>query len=191
MGNKLDVVLTGVGGQGVVTASNIFSEVLFLTGYDVKQSDIYGMSQREGPIISHVRADKKVYSPVISCGQADYMLALEQLEAYRWRHLLNQNSVLLLNTKKIVPITMKNPIEYPPNIIESMNSVCKVRIVDCSEELRKLELKEKYTNVLMMGLFSQYLTDIDETIWYSVIRQSFSKETLEDNLKAFKAGRNF
>lgn len=191
MGNKLDVVLTGVGGQGVVTASNIFSGVLFLTEYDVKQSDIYGMSQREGPVISHVRADKKVYSPVISFGQADYMLALEQLEAYRWRHLLNQNSVLLLNTKKIVPITMKNPIEYPPNIIETMNSVCKVRIVDCSEELGKLGLKEKYTNVLMIGLFSQYLTDIDETIWYSVIRQSFSKETLEDNLKAFKAGRDF
>jgi indolepyruvate ferredoxin oxidoreductase beta subunit len=191
MRDKLDVVLVGVGGQGIITASNIFSEALFLTGYDVKQSDIYGMSQRQGPVISHIRAGKKVYSPVISCGQADYMLALEQLEAYRWKRLLNQNGVLLLNTKKIVPITMKNPIEYPSNIIESMNSMYKVRVVDCSEELRKLELKERYTNVLMMGLFSQYLTDIDETIWHSVIQQRFSRETLEDNLKAFEAGGNF
>lgn len=192
MKDKIDIIFSGCGGQGVLTAATIAADALLESGYDVKQSEIHGMSQREGSVDSHVRAGPKVYSPKIMHGQADYLVGLEQLEAYRWRDFLGENSLALVNTKKIEPVPVKlGSAEYPQNIIEKMKTICKVIPVDCSSELQKVGLGDKLTSVYMVGLLSQHLYKVDERIWYSVLRERFSEKLLDDNIKAFNAGKNY
>jgi indolepyruvate ferredoxin oxidoreductase beta subunit len=192
MKNKTDIIFTGCGGQGVITAARITAEVLLESGYDVKQSEIHGMSQREGSVDSHVRAGEKVYSPKIMRGQADYLLGLEMLEAYRWRDFLNKDSLALVNTKQIEPVPVKlGSAEYPRNIAEEMKGICKTVTVDCSSELQKIELMERLTSVYMVGLLSGHLYSVDKKIWYSVLKERFSGKSLDDNIKAFNAGRNY
>lgn len=192
MKDKLDIIISGCGGQGVITAASIVAYVLLKSGYDVKQTEIHGMSQREGSVESLVRAGARVYSPKIMYSQADYLLGLEMLEAYRWRDFLNKGSLALVNTKKIetVPVQL-GLVEYPRNIAEGMKGVCKVVTVDCSSELQKNGLINKLTNVYMVGLLSSHLGVVDENTWYSVLEERFSGKSLDDNLRAFKAGKNY
>jgi len=192
MKDKIDIIFSGCGGQGVITAARITAEVLLEFGYDVKQSEIHGMSQREGSVDCHVRAGTKVYSPKIMHDQADYLVGLEQLEAYRQRDFLGKDSLALVNTKKIEPVPVKlGSVEYPQNIIGEMKTICKVVPVDCSSQLQKLGLTDRFTSVYMAGLLSHYLYNIDERIWYSVLKETFSGNLLDDNIKAFDAGKNY
>lgn len=192
MKDKTDIIISGCGGQGVITAAMFVADVLLKSGYDVKQTEIHGMSQREGSVECHVRAGTKIYSPKIMYGQADYLLGLEMLEAYRWRDFLNKDSLALVNTKQIEPVPVKlGLVEYPRNIAEEMKGICKTVIVDCSSELQKIGLTDKLTSVHMAGLLSRRLYSVNENIWYSVLKERFSGKSLDDNIKAFNTGRNY
>ncbi len=192
MKDKTDIIISGCGGQGVITVATIVADALLKSGYDAKQTEIHGMSQREGSVECHVRAGTKVYSPKIMYGQADYLLGLEMLEAYRWRDFLNKDSLALVNKKEIETVPVKlGLVEYPRNIAEEMKRICKTVTVDCSSELQKIGLTHTFTSVHMVGLLSSRLYSVDENIWYSVLRERFSGKSLDDNIKVFNAGRNY
>ncbi|MFH1862169.1 MAG: indolepyruvate oxidoreductase subunit beta [bacterium] len=188
--STLNILLVGVGGQGVVLASAILSEVAMNAGFDVKKSEVHGMSQRGGVVTSHVRFGEKVYSPLIPNGQADVILAFEKAEALRWVHELKPDGSLVVNNLKLVPPIAVDPqYIYPDNAIEELKSrVSKLRVLDATEISESLG-NTRLANTVLLGALSQTL-DIDESIWREVISKRVPKGTIEANLSAFERGKS-
>lgn len=198
--NKINVLICGVGGQGILLASEILSEVLIKAGYDVKKSEIHGMSQRGGSVESHVRAGKKVFSPLIKKGEADFILSFESIEGLRYLEYLSSEGKLIRNTQKIIPLTVTiGNYEYPenPEKIAKQNDIDTISIN--AIKIAKNLGSDKVVNIILLGVLAQYLGDlsapwrIDRKIWDGVIVdwmkvKKLPPEIMEINKKAFERG---
>jgi len=188
-GNTKNVLIVGVGGQGVLLASEILSEVARLGGMDAKKSEVHGMSQRGGVVTSHVRFGEKVSSPLIPSGEADVVLAFELAEGLRWIHELAESGRIIVNRQKLVPpITATGLFSYPEDVVERIRELApEAEIVDAIGIARELG-NPKMVNTILLGVLSKYL-DLEEEHWLKVIEKMAPKGTGEINRKAFLEGR--
>ncbi len=180
-----NVLMVGVGGQGVVLASDILSLAAMDSGFDVKKSETHGMSQRGGSIFSFVRFGKKVYSPLISEGQADLLVSMEEMETLRWLEYLNPDTRLFVSKTHILPA---NATEYPSGVEDDLRKNFKnLRMID-TEALIKTLGNPKFLNVCLLGLMADHLS-IKQEAWSSAIKGSVPEKTFEKNMEAFTLGR--
>ncbi len=184
-----NILLAGVGGQGVLLASQIFTQVAIEADLDVKQSEVHGMSQRGGSVTSHVRFGTKVYSPTIDPGEADFLIGFERLETLRNLHCLKKGGIVIYNTMRINPSTVASGVaEYPDDVND--------RIVACGEKVFAIDgldlaLKAgnaRSANVVMVGAVSSFLP-LPESLWETKIREILPAKLVDLNLKAFHLGR--
>jgi indolepyruvate ferredoxin oxidoreductase beta subunit len=182
------ILFAGVGGQGIIRASDILCEVMMEAGYDVKKSEVHGMAQRGGCVTSHVRYGAKVYSPLAEPGTIETLVSFEKMEALRYLKDLSPNASVILNTEQINPPAVNiGDSQYPDDIIEFLKKQYpKVMAVDAlSLALKAGNLKT--ANVVLLGSLSS-LMDIPHTIWERVIRKSFPQKLVKLNLEAFQMG---
>ncbi len=188
--SNTNIILVGVGGQGILLASEVMSEVFRRAGFDVKKSEVHGMAQRGGVVSSHVRFGEKVYSPMIEEGDADIMLSFELMESLRWEHYLKPGGFLATsNVRMVPPICNSGKVIYPDNTAENLKKIRKnANVLDIEQTLLELG-NSKVTNVIMLGVLSTVL-DIPESDWLDVVREAVPGKLIDVNLKAFAAGRN-
>ena len=185
------IMIVGVGGQGSLLASRIIGNVLLSQGFDVKVSEVHGMSQRGGSVVTYVRYGEKVYSPVIDKGEADVIISFEQLEAARWVEFLKKDGVIITNTQKMEPMpVITGAAEYPEGLIEKLTAAGAK--VDAKDFLALAEEagSSKAVNIALMGRFSTYFPDITDEQWQDAIEKNVPAKFLELNRKAFELGRN-
>jgi indolepyruvate ferredoxin oxidoreductase beta subunit len=188
---KLDLLITGVGGQGVVLASDIIGEAAISAGYDVKKTDTLGMAQRGGSVVSHVRLAEKVHSPLIKEGEVDLLLAFEKLEAARWSHYLKPGAVAIVNTYEQPPLSVSLGQENYPSDDEIVAVLkrCTDRIYFIDGNTRAKELGNVRTvNIYMLGCFSVF-APLDADIWKESISRRMPERLRDINLTAFEMGR--
>ncbi len=189
--NKLDILVTGVGGQGVVLASDIIGETALAAGFDVKKTDTLGMAQRGGSVVSHVRLAKKVWSPLIKEGEVDLLLAFEKLEAARWGHFLTPGAVAIVNTYEQPPLSVSLGQEkYPTDgeIIAALKRRTeRIYFIDANKRAKELG-NVRTLNIFMLGCFAAF-APIDDTVWKESISRHLPANIREINLTAFTAGR--
>jgi indolepyruvate ferredoxin oxidoreductase beta subunit len=189
MAKVTNILLAGVGGQGILLASEVLSEVLMLSGYDVKKNEVHGMSQRGGSVVSHVRFGEKVYSPIIPEGQADILFGFELLETYRYLPYLQANGKLVVNRYRIMPPAVATGIErYPENLEELLTTaVADTRVVD-GHGLALAAGNQRTVNTVLLGALSNIM-DIDLVLWTEALEKMVPKKFLAENLRAFELGR--
>lgn len=185
-----NVLIVGVGGQGVLLASEILSEVARTTGLDAKKSEVHGMSQRGGVVTSHIRFGEKVDSPLIPSGGSDVVLAFELAEGLRWINELKPGGTFIVNNQRIIPpITTTGKYSYPEKIEEQLGEkVPGVKIVDAFAMATKLG-NPRLVNTILLGVLSNSI-ELDESNWLEVIERMAPKGTGELNKKAFLEGRS-
>jgi len=183
-----NVMIVGVGGQGSLLASKLLGRLLLSKGYDIKVSEVHGMSQRGGSVVTYVRFGDKVYSPVIDKGQADFIVSFELLEAARWTEYLKPGGKIITNTQQVNPMpVIIGAAEYPENLVEKM--VAAGLDVDAIDALTLAEQagSSKAVNLVLMGRLSKYF-DIPAGEWLTAIEASVPPKFLEMNKKAFNLG---
>jgi indolepyruvate ferredoxin oxidoreductase beta subunit len=189
---KLDMLFVGVGGQGILTASDIVAEVGLAVGYDAKKSEVHGFSQRGGVVDSHVRWAKRVGASIAEIGQVDVLLAFEVLEAARWIDWLRPGGTVIVNRQQIVPMSVSvGDWKYPSE--EEILAAAKARtdkliVVDglaIGERLGKAQL----ANSVLLGALSKQIEGIDPDVWTTVIQRRVPKKYAELNRAAFSEGR--
>ena len=185
-----NVMIVGVGGQGSLLASKLLGRLLLNKNYDVKVSEVHGMSQRGGSVVTYVRFGDKVYSPVIDKGQADFIVSFELLEAARWTEYLKPGGKIIANTQRINPMpVIIGAAEYPEELAQKMSAAgIDLDAVDALA-LAEQAGSSKAVNLVLMGRLSKYF-EFTEEEWLSAIEASVPPKFLEMNLKAFKSGRN-
>ncbi|MGM9588816.1 MAG: indolepyruvate oxidoreductase subunit beta [Faecousia sp.] len=184
------IMIVGVGGQGSLLASKLLGRLLLTRGYDIKVSEVHGMSQRGGSVVTYVRYGDKVYSPVIDKGQADCIVSFELLEAARWTEYLKPGGKIIVNTQKINPMpVIIGAASYPENLVDKMKAAGLQ--VDALDALTLAEQagSSKAVNIVLMGHLSR---NFDFTIeeWMTALEQSVAPKFLEMNKTAFMLGRN-
>ena len=185
-----NIMIVGVGGQGTLLASKLLGYVLMQQGYDVKVSEVHGMSQRGGSVVTYVRFGDKVYSPVIDKGEADYILSFEKLEALRWLEYLKTGGQIITNTQEVDPMpVITGAMQYPDNIIEKLEAAGAK--VDAKDFLSIAEEagSAKAVNIVLMGRLSDYFKDIPYEVWDKAIDEIVPEKYRELNHKALKLGR--
>jgi len=183
-------MIVGVGGQGTLLASRIIGNVAIKQGYDVKVSEVHGMSQRGGSVVTYVKYDKEVFSPLVFEGEADYLLAFEELEAYRWLPYLKKGGKLIVNTQKMNPMpVITGAMKYPENIIDKLNDKLSDVLAIDALSLALEAGTVKAVNIVLIGAFAKN-ADIDKEVWIEVIKETVPPKFLEINLKAFELGYN-
>ncbi len=186
-----NIMIVGVGGQGTLLASKLLGKLLLGKGYDVKVSEVHGMSQRGGSVVTYVRYGDKVYSPVIDKGEADVIISFELLEAARWVEYLKPDGVIITNTQQVNPMpVIIGAQEYPENLVEKIKNLgIKLDALDALS-LAEQAGSSKAVNIVLMGRLSK-LFDFTEQEWLNAIEQSVPEKFLELNKKAFTLGRQF
>ena len=184
-----NIIIVGVGGQGSLLASKILGHLLLSQGYDVKVSEVHGMSQRGGSVITYVRFGEKVFSPVVDLGEADFIVSFEILETARWLSYLKSDGQIVTNTQQIDPMpVITGAAKYPENLVEKMKSKgFKVDAMDCLE-LAKKAGSQKAVNIVLLGRLSHYF-DIPEEAWQKSLEENVPSKFLELNKKAFELGK--
>ncbi len=185
-----NVMIVGVGGQGSLLASKLLGRLLLDAGYDVKVSEVHGMSQRGGSVVTYVRYGEKVYSPVIDRGEADYIVSFELLEAARWLPYLKEGGQIVTNIQQIDPMpVITGAMEYPEDLVEKMKAKgAKVDALDCLA-LAEAAGSAKAVNIVLMGRLSHYF-DMPEESWLAAMEAIVPPKFLEMNKKAFDLGKN-
>lgn len=185
-----NILIVGVGGQGTLLASKLMGKYFTEKGFDVKVSEVHGMSQRGGSVVTYVKFGDKVYSPVIDKGEADIILAFEQLEAYRALPWLKKGGRIIVNEQKINPMpVITGAADYPENIIGKLKEMCNVTSLDALE-LAKEAGSIKTVNVVLIGVLAKS-TDIPYESWVKTLLKTVPEKFAEMNLKAFELGYNF
>ncbi len=184
-----NIMIVGVGGQGALLASKTLGQVLLDAGYDVKVSEVHGMSQRGGSVVTYVRYGKKVYSPIVDKGEADFIVSFELLEAARYTEFLRDGGKIVVNTQKIDPMpVITGAASYPENLEQKMtDSGLSVDALDCLS-LAQEAGSPKAVNIVLMGRLSRYM-DFPEEAWLKAIEKLVKPQFLEMNKKAFALGR--
>ena len=184
-----NIMIVGVGGQGSLLASKLLGYLLLTEGYDVKVSEVHGMSQRGGSVVTYVRFGDKVFSPVIDRGEADYIVSFELLEAARYLPYLKEGGRIVTNTQKIDPMpVITGAAEYPENLVEKLEA--KGAVVDAMDCLTLAEEagSVKAVNIVLMGRLSRYF-EIPREKWQQAIEALVPEKLRQVNLKAFDLGR--
>lgn len=191
MSNQItNILLVGVGGQGILLASEILSEAFMLAGYDVKKSEIHGMSQRGGSVVSHVRFGAKVFSPVVPEGEGDVLFGFELLETYRYLSLLRPGATVVVNDFKILPPSvLLGQAVYPDGLAESIREQFSDTLVVDGNGLALQAGDLRAANTVLLGAVSKRLP-LEEEVWHQAIKKMAPPKALEINLKAFKMGRD-
>ena len=186
-----NIIIVGVGGQGSLLASKILGHLLLNQGYDVKVSEVHGMSQRGGSVITYVRFGDKVFSPVVDKGEADFIVSFEILETARWLDYLKVDGQIVTNTQEIDPMpVVTGVVTYPENLVEKLKSKgLKVDAMNCLE-LAKKAGSQKAVNIVLLGRLSHYF-DIPEESWQKSLEANVPPKFLKLNKKAFELGKNF
>ena len=186
-----NIMIVGVGGQGTLLASKLLGYVLLSQGYDVKVSEVHGMSQRGGSVVTYVRFGEKVYSPVIDKGEADIIISFEKLEAARWLEYLKPGGQMIVNTQEIEPMpVIIGAAKYPEQLVEKMQAAGAK--VDAKDFLAIAEEagSAKAVNIALMGKFSTYFPEISEEEWQKAMEACVPAKFLDLNKKAFELGRS-
>jgi len=189
--NNLNILIVGVGGQGTLLASRLLGNVAMKRGYDVKVSEVHGMSQRGGSVVTYVKMGKKVYSPIIEKGEADILLAFERLEALRWIEYLKKDGTLILNDQRIDPMpVITGKAEYPEGIIEKLTAAgVNIKSIDALSIARDCG-NIKAVNIVLIGLLAK-TTEIGIDVWLKALEEVVPQKFLDVNRKAFNAGYQF
>ncbi len=182
------IMIVGVGGQGTLLASRVIGNTVTAAGYDVKVSEVHGMSQRGGSVVTYVKYGEKVYSPIVAEGEADIILAFESLEALRWSHYLKDGGQLIVNTQEIDPMpVITGAEEYPSEILEQLEmrniNVTPVDALTIAEGLGNA----KAVNVVLLGVLAKH-SNIAKEKWVEAVRNTVPAKFLELNLAAFEEG---
>lgn len=184
---QMGIIITGVGGQGVILCSDIIAEAALMSGYDVKQAEVHGMSQRGGSVISHVKFGSKVFSPLVEKGFCDLIIALEELEGLRYMNYLKKNGKIVVNRMKINPLSvLAGKEKYPEDIDEVLSSHGAI-FIDGIEIARKAG-NQRAVNIVLLGAASRYIP-FDENAWIRAIEKRFHEKYRESNILAFKMGK--
>ncbi len=183
-----NILLAGVGGQGILLASELLAEVLLLAGYDVKKSEIHGMSQRGGSVTSHVRYGSTVLSPLIKQGEADILFGFELLETYRYLPMLRRGGDVFVNSQRILPAPVAiGAASYPEKIHKKLRSACpETHFVD-GLNLAILAGHPRTVNIVLLGAVSTVL-EISPALWREAITEKVPQQFLQENLLAFQLG---
>lgn len=188
---KTDILMTGVGGQGVILASDALAEIAMKAGHDVKKSDSLGMSQRGGSVVSHLRLGGQVFSPMIRKGEADFLLAFERLEGARWADYLNKGSIAIVNDLAIPPLSVVGGASAYPSTTEVEEIIRRytdqLYIMPGTQIAQEMG-NPQVLNVLLVGFLSVFL-DIEEKSYIEDLSQRVPQKVLQLNLKAFARGR--
>ena len=183
----MNIMVVGVGGQGTLLTSRIIGKTALSKGYDVKLSEVHGMAQRGGSVVTFVRFDEKVYEPVVEEGEVDVLISFERLEAQRYAHFLKPDGVMIVNDTRIDPMTVViGAASYPEGIIESLKEKHTVYTVDGGKVARELG-NSKVLNSVVLGLAARYI-GFGEEDWLEVVKATVPQKTIEINTAAFKAG---
>lgn len=184
-----NILFTGVGGQGILLASELTAYAQMAAGYDVKKSEVHGMAQRGGSVVAHLKYGERVYSPLIEPGTADIQVAFEELEAVRYLPYLHRDSAVVVNTQKILPPAVAaGRVLYPENILDELRSR-HIRVVAVDAFAVAMRIGEIRTaNVVMVGAMSIFLA-VSPGIFLEVIEQRVKEQFREVNKQAFAAGR--
>ena len=181
------IMIVGVGGQGTLLTSRILGGITTQAGYDVKLSEVHGMAQRGGSVVTFVRYGKEVAEPIVEEGCADVLIAFERLEALRYAHFLKEDGIIIVNDQRIDPMTVVTGMaEYPESIIENLSKEYRVVAVDAMEEAKKLG-NAKVFNTVIIGVAAKQMNFSKEE-WLKVIENTVPPKTVEINKKAFEAG---
>ena len=185
----MNIMIVGVGGQGTLLASRILGNIVIEEGYDVKVSEVHGMSQRGGSVVTYVKFGDKVYSPIIDKGEADIILAFEMLEAYRALPYLKKDGKIIVNNQMMNPTpVITGAMEYPKDIKNKLESVINLECVDALK-LANEAGNIKTVNVVLIGVLAKS-TNIEYSKWIEVLKSTVPAKLLDVNLKAFDLGYN-
>lgn len=182
-----NIMIVGVGGQGTLLTSRILGGLMSDAGYDVKISEVHGMAQRGGSVVTYVRYGKNVHEPIVEEGCADVLIAFERLEAARYAHFLKKDGVLILNDERIDPMpVVTGAAKYPENIKEDLKKEYTVYSVDAMAEAKKLG-NPRVFNLVVLGMAARHM-DFSKDQWMKVIETRVPPKTVEINKQAFEAG---
>lgn len=182
-----NIMIVGVGGQGTLLTSRILGGLAVKAGYDVKLSEVHGMAQRGGSVVTFVRYGEKVYEPIVEEGQADILIAFEKLEAQRYAHFLKKDGVLIVNDHKINPMSVViGAAKYPEKIITGLKEGNKVYSLDATKEASKLGNLRTF-NIIVLAVAAGFM-DFTKEAWLEVIEETVPKMTIDINKAAFELG---
>lgn len=182
-----NIMIVGVGGQGTLLTSRILGGIMLSAGFDVKMSEVHGMAQRGGSVVTFVRYGDRVAEPIVEEGQADVLIAFEQLEAMRYAHFLKKDGVLIVNTQRIDPMPVViGAAEYPEGIVDDLKKEYRVIDVDAMSEALKLG-NPKVFNVIVLGVAAKHM-DFDKEQWFDIIEKTVKPRFVELNKQAFETG---
>ena len=182
-----NIMIVGVGGQGTLLTSRILGGIMRGAGYDVKMSEVHGMAQRGGSVVTYVRYGDKVAEPIVEEGQADVLIAFEELEAMRYAHFLKKDGVLIVNTQKIYPMpVVTGAAKYPEGIVDELKKEFRVIDVNAMEEALKLG-NPKVFNVIVLGVAAKHM-DFTKEQWFEIIEKTVKPKFVDINRKAFETG---
>lgn len=187
--NTYSVMIVGVGGQGTLLASRLLGNAVISAGYDVKVSEVHGMSQRGGSVITYVRYGEEVHSPIIEKGEADLIIAFELLEAARYLPFLKKGGKIVVNTQQIDPMSVvTGAAEYPSGVLEELKAKADVTAFDALS-LAVEAGSSKAVNVVLMGVVAKHM-EFTKEAWEKVVEETVPPKFRELNLKAFDLGYN-
>ena len=182
-----NIMIVGVGGQGTLLTSRVLGGLATRAGYDVKLSEVHGMAQRGGSVVTFVRYGEKVAEPIVEEGQADVLIAFERLEALRYAHFLKKDGALIVNDWRIDPMPVViGAAEYPEGIIEQLQQKHKAYTVNATEEAKKIG-NARVFNLVVLGVAAQHM-DFTKEQWYEVIENTVPPKTIAVNKQAFDVG---
>ena len=187
MAGTRNIMIVGVGGQGTLLTSRILGNIAEVMGYDVKISEVHGMAQRGGSVVTYVRYGESVAEPIVEEGQADVLIAYEMLEAKRYAHFLKNDGVIVVNTQRIDPMPVViGAAKYPEGIIEELKSKYHVITVDAAKEALDMG-NSRVFNVIVLGVAAAHM-DFPKDKWLFVVEKTVPPKTVEINKKAFEKG---
>lgn len=188
MNEATNIIITGVGGQGILLASEIISQSAVQAGYDVKRSEIHGMAQRGGSVNSHIRFGEKIYSPLVMKGECDLLLSFEELESLRMVDFVKKDGTIVINTQRVNPSTVASGATvYPDNIKEILKEYFPSAIFVDAFDLAQQAGNIRTANIALLGAASKNL-NIPKEIWEDAISKRVPEKAIEANIKAFHLG---
>ena len=182
------ILVAGVGGQGTLLTAKVLGNLLTSEGFDVKISEIHGMAQRGGSVVTHVRYGSKVYSPIVEPAGADIIIGFEKMEALRWAHYLKPGGKMIVNDQKILPMPVISGVaEYPDDILKQLKEICSDLYVLDAVSIAKKIGNTKVFNVVVLGVLARFM-NIDLDSWSRAMHKTVPERFLDLNLKAFELG---
>ena len=188
--NRLNIMIVGVGGQGTLLTSRVLGNIALKLNLDVKVSEVHGMAQRGGSVVTYVKMGEKVYSPIIEKGEADILLCFEELEALRWLDYVKENGKIIINEQKINPMpVIIGAAKYPESILEKIRKNYKNVATADAISLARESGNIKTVNTVMLSIMAKSM-DISKDIWLDAIKETVPAKFLDVNIKAFELGFN-